>query len=165
MTATKPVEAPQALAAMGFSIFPCRPRSKVPATAHGYKDATREPATIQNTVGAEDNIAIATGKASGVWVLDVDGEEGLAALANLEERHGALPETVCQQTGGGGRQYFFRLNGEHVHNRAKVGGQPIDVRGDGGYVVAPPSIHPGGRPYTWLRPPGSVPLAKAPGWL
>jgi hypothetical protein len=161
----RPVDAAQALASMGFSVFPCRPRSKVPATAHGCKDATRDPAVIQDMFEDCNNIAIATGTASGVWVLDVDGEAGLAALADLEEKQGALPETVCQQTGGGGRQFFFCLNGERVHNRAKVSGRPIDVRGDGGYVVVPPSIHPSGQPYTWLRSPDSIPLAAAPGWL
>lgn len=161
----RPVEAAQALAAIGFGVFPCRPRSKVPATVHGCKDATRDPNVIQDMFGADDNVAIATGTASGVWVLDVDGKEGLAALSDLERRHGSLPETVCQETGGGGRQYFFRLTGEQVRNRAKLGGQPIDVRGEGGYVVAPPSVHPNGRPYSWLRPPESVPLAESPRWL
>lgn len=161
----RPAEAASTLAALGFSVFPCLPRSKVPATPHGCKDATRDPSVIQGVFGTESNVAIATGTASGIWVLDVDGEAGRAALVDLQRQHGALPDTVCQRTGGGGRQYFFRLNGTPVRNRSKIGGQPIDVRGDGGYVVCPPSVHPSGQVYEWISSPESAPLADAPEWL
>src|SRR6185369_7491526 len=90
------------------------------------------------------NIGIATGEISGFWVLDVDGEGAEAALAALEAQHGALPVTV-QQVTGRGRHICFAWDpaGPEMRNRSKVGGADIDVRGNGGYIVAPPSVHPG----------------------
>ncbi len=154
-----------ALAALGFAVFACKPRSKTPATRHGHKDATRDPDEIKRTFRPRHNIGVATGAMSGVWVLDVDGPEGLKALAELEKRHGKLPRTVCQETGGGGRQFFFTLNGRPIKNRTKIGGKPIDVRGEGGYAVVAPSIHPSGAAYRWLHAPDAEPSAEAPVWL
>jgi hypothetical protein len=109
-------------------------------------------------------------------VLDVDGEEAEAALAALEAQHGALPVTV-QQVTGRGRHICFRWDpaGPEMRNRSKVGGAAIDVRGNGGYIVAPPSVHPGdeakgvppGRIYAWAwgRAPEDLAFADAPAWL
>jgi hypothetical protein len=123
------------------------------------------------------NIGIATGAPAGFWVLDVDGEEAEAALAALEAQHGALPVTVQQQTGRG-RHLCFRWDpaGPEMRNRSKVGGAAIDVRGNGGYIVAPPSVHPGdekkgvppGRIYAWAwgrSPDGPGRSPTAPDWL
>lgn len=113
------------------------------------------------------NIAVVTGQLSGLVVLDVDPRHGGAAgLAQLVIERGPLPRTVEAVTGGGGRHLYFSHPGAPVANR--VGLRPgIDVRGDGGCVVAPPSVHPNGRRYAWApaRSPGAAPLAALPRWL
>jgi hypothetical protein len=125
------------------------------------------------------NVGIATGPASKTWVLDLDGEEGRKAFF-YNVCQADLPDTVKVHTPGGGLHFYWRENGEGITNRTKVGGMPIDVRGDGGYVVAPPSIHPNGGRYrfddgmscgdeffpecqrTYLD---DQPIATAPDWL
>jgi hypothetical protein len=94
-------------------------------------------------------------------VLDIDLPNGPASLARLEAEHTALPPTCEQRTGSGGRQLLFAHPGQPVGNRTRV--EPgIDVRGDGGYIVVPPSTHASGARYRWT---GRVPPAPAPGWL
>lgn len=165
-----------------WAVFPLKPRDKVPVTAHGFKAASGDPgmvADLWDAAGSSCNIGMATGEASGVWVLDVDAKApvvregepapmtGLAALAMLEERHGPLPETRTVTTSSGGRHVYFRIPaGRVIRNRGsmKVGGVKtgLDVRGEGGYVVLPPSVHPNGTVYEWGP---SRELADAPGWL
>ena len=98
------------------------------------------------------NVCIATGSVSGLVVLDVDPRhDGERSLKFLEDSANGLPETPIARTGGGGLHYFFRHPGERFQNR--VGILPgIDIRGDGGFVVAPPSIHVSGEAYKWIRP-------------
>ena len=147
-------------AARGFPVFPCKPRSKEPATPHGFKDATTDPAKIRAFWKTEPlaNVAIATGAAS-VFVLDVDGLEGEASLAALLSKNGPLPRTTEVQTGRG-RQLHFAGCG--LPSSAGKLGPGLDTRGRGGYVVAPPSIHPNGTRYAFTYQDG---LAKAPAWL
>ena len=162
------VQAALKLAAHGYAVFPCAPRGKQPITANGCKDATRDPEQIrawwQRTPAA--NIGIATGKPSGIVVLDVDEDEdkgisGGESLKLWEGEFGALPDTWQILTGGGGTHYLFRTDRE-VRNRAGML-EGVDVRGDGGYIIAPPSIHPSGRAYVWeessrdLREPAPLP--------
>ena len=98
----------------------------------------------------EANIALVTGEASGLVVLDVDPRHGGdAALEELEKQFGELPPTVAARTGSGGRHIIFRHPGRRVPNSAGALGPGLDVRGDGGYIVAPPSRHASGQPYTW----------------
>ena len=113
---------------------------------------------------ATHDLGIATGAASGFWVLDVDGEDGEASLRKLEAEHGPLPATVEVITGKG-RHSYFRI-GEHGAIRNSVGeiAPGLDVRGDGGYVLAPPSIHPSGRAYAWSIDTAQE-FADAPDWL
>ena len=98
-------------------------------------------------------------------VLDLDPRHGVdASLQELERRHGPIYETVEARTGGGGRHLYFAHPGEILHNR--VGLAPgVDLRGDGGYVVASPSVHASGEPYRWARSPDVCRLAPLPGWL
>lgn len=105
------------------------------------------------------NIAICTGKVSGLVVVDVDprhgGDESLKELA--------LPATVTALTGGGGEHLYYRHPGGTVHNGANL--LPgIDLRGDGGYVIAPPSTHISGTAYAWEAGygPGECELAPYP---
>jgi putative DNA primase/helicase len=139
----------------GIPVFPLQPRKKKPLPrSHGFKDASQDETTIRRWWGAEpeSNIGIPTGEASGWLVLDVDGPEGQESLGRLQEKYGPLPETLTQRTGGGGYQYVFRYpDGEKISNSASKIAPKIDVRGEGGYVAAPPSIHPSGRAYEWLN--------------
>ena len=159
-------------AARGWAVFPCKPRSKEPATPNGFKDATTNPDQIRRwwARSPRANPAIATGSASGVWAIDPDnhdGKNGLATLAALERQHGALPRTPAQRTGSGGEHRLFRMNGIDVRNSAGKLGSGIDVRGNGGYVVLPPSVHPDGGVYAWIKSchPAHLEPADAPDWL
>lgn len=154
-----------AYAALGFSTFPLKPKSKHPATTHGVKDARKDwgPGTWPPASG----VGIACGDPSGIIVVDIDprngGDEAYAALV---AEHGPFPETVECLTGGGGRHLYYR-GVCSTHKVAGVGA--VDVRGTGSYVVAPPSIHPDtGRPYAWEArhdPTKGFALADAPAWL
>jgi len=95
-----------------------------------------------------------------------DGQAGIEALAELVRQHGPLPATPLLRSGGGGLHYYFAWPGSGgVKTSANYNGLPIDIRGTGGYVVAPPSLHKSGNRYTWEVSPDEVPLADAPAWL
>jgi predicted P-loop ATPase len=120
------------------------------------------------------NIGIAAG--AGLLVLDIDGEKGSATLDRLLAEHGALPLTPVQRTGKG-RHFLFAVTGEVRNSAGRIGalmgedGKPIpsgiDTRGDGGYIVVAPSVHPSGKRYEWFADalPSKTPLAAAPAWL
>ena len=148
----------------GWYVFPCRPRDKQPATANGLKDATLDLDRITRfwIDHPEHNVAIRTGAESGIVVLDVDGEEGMESLRALERINGTLPETASVLTPRGGQHYYFRHPGGAVPNTAGVPGPGLDIRGDGGYVLAPPSVGPGGRSYVL---DDEVAIAPMPDWL
>lgn len=159
----------------GWAVHALKPREKTPATPHGWKDASTNEDTVRAMWSDQScNIGIATGHASGVFVFDVDatapkdgGMTGPEALAALVETHGPLPATLRARTGSGAHYYFRMPSGVELANRARitVRGQRtgLDVRADGGYVVAPPSIHPNGSAYVWEQ--GAREVADAPPWL
>lgn len=135
----------------------------------GLLDASRDPNVLAAWFERERwNVGIATGAVSGIVVLDIDprhgGEEALVAL---EAEHGPLPPTWRFLTGGDGEHIVFRHPGGTVKNSAGRIGPGIDVRGDGGYIVAPPSLHISGRPYAISvdHHPDEVALAPLPHWL
>lgn len=135
----------------------------------GLLDASRDPHVLAAWFENEAwNIGVVTGAASGIVVLDIDprhgGEEALAAL---EAEYVPLPPTWRFLTGGGGEHIVFRHPGSIVKNSAGAIAPGIDVRGDGGYIVAPPSLHIGGRSYAASvdHHPDDVALAPLPGWL
>jgi len=146
----------------------CVSAAKHPLTLHGVADASKDPSTIAAWWRRWPfaNIGIATGQVSGIVVLDVDGPEGEESLRALEDQHGPLMETVEALTGGGGRHVLFAHPGHPVPNKVALA-PGLDVRGDHGYIVAPPSSHASGRRYTWelSSRPGEVPLAACPPWL
>jgi putative DNA primase/helicase len=116
----------------------------------------------------EANIGLVTGAVSGFIVVDVDPEKrGDASLADLQARHGPLPETIESLTGGGGLHKLYGHPGVPVANSVAKIAPGIDIRGDNGYVIAPPSLHLSGRPYAWdvTRHPDDTPLAPCPAWL
>lgn len=153
------------LAQKGLAVFPCRPRDKRPATANGLKDATTDPEAISAwwQQNPNFNIAVATGAASGIFVVDVDGLEAETALRHLEAEHDALPPSVEVITARG-RHVYFQMPDIDLRNSASKIAPHIDVRASGGYVLAPPSIHPTGRRYAWSVDSANV-VAAAPAWL
>jgi hypothetical protein len=137
---------------------------------NGLKNATCDPTVISTwwSQWPDANVAIVTGAVSGLIVLDVDpAHGGDEALNDLEMIYGHLPQTVEVVTGSGGRHVYFRHPGSTVPNSAGKVGAGLDVRGDGGYVVAPPSLHISGRRYEWevSGDPADVELAPVPDWL
>lgn len=156
-----------ALADRGWPLCPVKP-DKSPRTLHGLKDATTNRSAVRNWLAMwpDSGIAIRTGTTSGLVVLDIDpAHGGDDTLHQLEREHGALPETVECATGGGGRHLYFKHPGGTVRNSTGKLGRGLDVRGDGGYVVAPPSPHPSGRRYEWDCPPDETPLSDMPAWI
>lgn len=159
-----------AYADRGWSVIPLRPRDKRPVQAWApFQRRRATPAQLAAWFrhASTANIGIVTGALSGLLVLDVDPKHaGDASLAALERAHGALPAGPVVATGGGGRHLYFAHPGGEVPNRAAV--LPgLDLRGDGGYVVAPPSMHPSGAAYRWVagRGPDEVTLPAMPDWL
>lgn len=156
--------------ARGWAVVPVRAREKRPLIPwQSYQQAPATEDEVRAWFGRwpQANVAIVTGAVSGLVVLDVDPKHGGdASLSQLEREHGPLPSTIEAVSGGGGRHLYFAHPGGQVHN--KVGLAPgIDLRADGGVIVAPPSIHPSGARYTW-RPrhaPQEAPLAPLPRWL
>ena len=154
----------------GWSVIPLRQADKRPLIRwqeFQYRHAEQREVESWLQGWPDANLGIVTGLVSGLIVVDIDpahgGEESLAAL---EASQGTLPVTQSVRTGRGGRHLYFRHPGGVIHNR--VGLRPgIDLRGDGGYVVAPPSLHPNGRRYAWIpgRGPHEVALSPLPLWL
>jgi len=130
----------------------CSSPAKHPRTSRGVLEATTNPARINAWWGQwpEANIAIAMGRRSGVVVLDVDPRHGGdKSLVELEAQCGKIKTLECE-TGGGGRHLYFIAPEAGLKN--KVGLLPgLDVRGDNGYVVAPPSTHITGGLYRWKK--------------
>lgn len=155
-------------AAHGWPVFPCNPLNKHPLTEHGFQNATTNEGQIRAwwAMWPQANVAFPTGSVSGIDVLDVDADHGgFESLAVLQQRVAEWPTTLCVRTGGGGRHFFFR-HVEHCRNTTELDGlNGIDVRGDGGYVIAPPSLHASGQRYLWMvQPP--TPVAPWPeAWL
>lgn len=154
----------------GFAVFPCKPRGKTPLTEHGFKDASKDPAQIRKwwERWPDANIGVATGSISGIVVLDIDPRHGGDdTLGALQAQCGKLPETPSVLTGGGGLHFYFRHPGDNIPNSASQIGQGIDVRGDGGYVIAPKSVHESGKRYLWEASSriDQMPLAELPDWL
>lgn len=145
-----------AYAAKGWHVFPVKPHAKEPLTTNGFKDATTDPAKINAWLSQWPNAnwAIATGP-SGLLVIDVDPKNGGDVSWNeLVDVHGpSLVDSVRVRTGGDGLHVYFQRPPANGHgdlgNTVSHIAPGIDTRGAGGYVVAPPSIHPNGKPYTW----------------
>lgn len=165
----------------GFAVFPLAAGTKVPpAGTHGLLDGTND-LDVTRARWLEHpcaNIGAATGSKSGIWVLDIDiGEaEGDKSLAKLEAEHGPMPLTIEASTPRGGRHLYWRwsVDGPEIRNsagrlgrKARSGRHPypgLDVRGEGGSIVLPPSALSDGRRYCWVKN-GARTFADAPPWL
>ncbi|RMF85049.1 MAG: DUF3987 domain-containing protein [Planctomycetota bacterium] len=147
----------------------CGNAGKHPRTRHGLKDARIDDADIDHWWNRwpDANIGVKTGVTTGIVVIDVDPRHGGdESLAELVREYGDLPSTVEALTGGGGRHLVFKHPGGTVRNRSNL--RPgIDVRGDGGYIVAPPSNHMSGGQYRWREGhgPHEMQPAEMPAWL
>jgi len=154
----------------GWSVIPMRKRDKRPAIRwQEFQSVRASEQEVHDWLSRwpEDNVGIVTGAVSGLVALDVDPRHGGEdSLKNLEREHGPLPRTLETITGGGGRHIYFAHPGGTVRNRVGIA-QGIDLRGDGGCIVAPPSVHPSGNRYKWARGcgPGQAKLAPLPHWL
>ena len=162
-------------ARMGFQVFPCMPNRKNPATTHGFHDATSDLAETESrwTQNPNFNIGIRTGTdldGRVLVVIDVDPRSGGdATLTELQKMHGPLPETARVTTGrrDGGQHYYFICPPE-VTLKSKLG-QGVDIKSRGGYVIAPPSIHPDtGESYEWYSVHNlleGASIAALPQWI
>lgn len=162
-------------AARGWRVAPIPPGYKYP---HGI-DKWQERATVDPTpitkywsLNPDHGVCIATGEGSGIFVVDIDPDDGGDdSLAALEAKYGALPDTIEAITGGGGRHLVFAWpGGIEIRNSASgTLGVGIDVRGVGGQFVVAPTVHPDtGRAYEWEvehSPFDGVAPAEAPAWL
>ncbi len=150
----------------GWQVFPLAPKEKKPMKGtNGFLDAgTNERILNRYWDSTPDaNIGIATGKATGYFVVDIDGEDGSRSLTDLENEIGPLPDTMEQKTGSGGRHLLFNWPGREVRNKQNLR-KGIDIRGEGGYIVAAPSIHPNGQAYSWTEDNNEL-ANIPPAWL
>jgi hypothetical protein len=174
-----PLEAALAYARRGWPVFPlhhpdphrvcscidakeCRSPGKHPRTRKGLKDATSDERQIRRWWEQYPlaNVGLAMGRKSGLVAVDVDPRSGGdAAITELIERYGELPNTLEAITGGGGSHILFAHPGVTFKNSSSVLGEGLDVKTDGGYIVAAPSLHSSGKRYSWRtrRRPSAMP--------
>ncbi len=165
----------------GLAVFPLSVGAKVPpAGTHGCLDATTDldVTRVRWEKTPRANIGAATGRKSGIWVLDIDigTARGDKSLAKLETEYGQLPRTIEASTPRGGRHLYWKwaVDGPEIRNsvgrlgrKARSGRYPypgIDVRGEGGQIVLPPSVLADGRGYRWVKN-GARTFADSPAWL
>lgn len=170
---TCPAYAAAEYAGKGWRVVPIAAGTKRPAVADWPNIATTEAETLRQWWGGEyegHGVGVVTGHGSGLFVVDVDvagDKTGDESLRDLEDTYGALPDTARVITGSGGAHIYFTLPpGVTITNDAgKRLGAGIDVRGEGGQVLAPPTVHPTtGNRYEWEG--GEIgTVAEAPAWL
>ncbi|QEE28581.1 hypothetical protein FTW19_11580 [Terriglobus albidus] len=154
------------LAARGWRLHPCKEKDKVPVLTNWPDKATCEPSIIKQWAVTHRgcNWAVKTGTGSGIWVLDVDGEKGAVSLREMASRYGDLwLQTLTAITAHGRHCYFKYPQDVSIRNSVERLRPGLDVRGDGGYVIAPPSLHPSGHEYRWVNPDAAV--LPTPEWL
>jgi hypothetical protein len=169
-----------ALAEIGYSVLPlhtaqngkcscgkaaCKSPAKHPLVTHGVRNATSDPSQIRAwwQKWPNANIGIAMGAPSGVFVVDFDGPEAEVWLVEQERTFGALPATVEATTARGRHLYFWVPRDKRRIPNATCIAPKVDLRGNGGYVLAPPSLHASGVRYEWK---GDIEeCAEAPDWL
>lgn len=153
-----------AYAQRGWPVFPIERRGKRPLTQTGCKAASRSVDQIIEwwTRWPHANVGIATGRGAGLLVVDLDGPEGLANWLELVARHGGDNwRTLAYRTGSGGMHLLYQDHTALPSSASKLADK-IDTRGEGGYIVAPPSRHPNGNRYQLFI---DRPLADVPAWV
>lgn len=180
----RPLDAATVYAHRGWPVFPahspafspgrctcghrdCASPAKHPRVAGGLKAATTDQGQIEGwwSRWPNANVAIRTGEVSGLVIVDIDpAHGGEATLARLVDEHSELPAGRVVRTGSGGRHLYFHHPGRPVRNDAgRRLGAGLDIRGDGGYVIAPPSRHANGGLYAVEARGGELP--ELPEWL
>ena len=124
----------------------CSKPGKHPLTRHGLHDATADPGMIRRWWAhwPQANVGIRTGASSGLLVVDVDGQAGMASLRALRREHGPFPAAWVRTGSEGWHAYLRQPDGQRVPNSVGRLGPGLDVRADGGSIVAPPSHHASG---------------------
>ncbi len=126
--------------AMGVPVFPCDDQKR-PLTAKGFKDATASPDELRRMFSNWQAVMIGmpTGEITGIVVVDVDVKDGRTGMEWLNANSHRLPQTRTIRTGSGGLHIYLRWPGQPIRNSAGKIAPGIDIRGDGGYVIVPPS--------------------------
>jgi hypothetical protein len=168
------VESAISYASNGWSVFPVpigtKRSHKSAANSDGRKwGQTKDADEIRRDFKKwpDANAGVVCGEVSGIFVVEADTKDGhdvdgIASLAALEVEHGVLPPTRQAMSPSGSVHYYFNHPGFKVKNSASEIAPGVDVRGDGGMVVAPPSVKPGRGVYIWLN---NLPIADCPQWL
>lgn len=169
MRAAKQMEAQMIDAALGYAakglpVFPCNAANKHPLTENGFQDASADPETVKGWWMRWPNamIGMPTGSQTGFWALDVDDPAAFEEACTI-----ALPATRRNDTAKGYHLFFKWDQASPVTNRQRhpKRGWPMpelpgaETRGEGGYVIMPPSLHPSGRRYEWHD---EAPIVEAP---
>jgi Bifunctional DNA primase/polymerase, N-terminal/Primase C terminal 2 (PriCT-2)/Family of unknown function (DUF5906) len=161
-------------AQQGWDVFPAPPGQKKSFKSAAHSGGRRWGKTRDLEEIKQDwlrwpeaNIGLPTGIESGFWVLEADtprghSVDGIEALKELEARHGKLPPTLMAISPSGSTHYYWKwVDGIDIKNSAGRVAPGVDVRGEGGMVIAPPSARADGD-YRWLN---DLPIAEAPAWL
>jgi hypothetical protein len=172
----KTLEVAVAYATHGWAVFPVPPGTKRSYKSAEHSDGrawgmTRNAAEIRAdfTRWPDAGIGIPTGAVNGIIVVETDtvaghGIDGSNSLAQLETKHGALPDTLQAISPSGSVHRYFKHPGAGIKiiSSASELGAAIDVRGDGGMVIAPPTVRTGVGVYRWIN---RNPIAEPPAWL
>ena len=178
-----PLELAQHYVAQGWPVFPCRSHAeehvdqatgeiitlgeKTPLTPNGFKGATRFPRIIERwwSDWPDAAVGLPTGEKTGFFALDIDnkpgGANGFHWLAEMEAEHGPLPDTARVTSPNGGLHIYFKYVAG-TRNRGALGAG-VDIRSEGGYVLAAGSTMVNGRSYKWETDTREI--ADAPAWL
>lgn len=153
---SSPVNCAIKYAKAGYSIIPVGHDKKPIIEWKGYQTKRADEKTIRDwwSKYPSANIGIVTGEISGIVVVDVE------AGGSTKD----LPTTITSKTGGGGFHFFYKHPGKPVKNAVRIR-EKTDIRGDGGYIVAPPSLHKSGKRYEWLVSPEDAGFAELPKWV
>jgi hypothetical protein len=160
----------QVCACQAGAACPEKQRGKHPRLGAWQQKASTDPDTVRAwwTSWPRAGVGLATGSASRVWVLDLDGPEAGAWYEAQLAKHGPSP-TLGVETARGFHMYWRWPEGAVVKNSQGLqaaGIKSVDVRGDGGYVCAPPTVHRSGAVYAWRTDAGFTrEMAQAPAWL
>jgi hypothetical protein len=136
----------------GWPVFPCERGGKKPLTANGFKDATTDKNTIRAWWAKWPDANIGSPMGGDRIVIDMDGGEADKPMVELERKYGKLPETLQVKTARGWH-FYFNPSGAKIKPSAGVLGRHLDVRGEGSYVILPPSVHANGTRYEWVDAP------------
>ena len=158
----------------GWSVFPAPPGEKKSHKSAARSDGrkwgqTRDADEIRHDFRRwpDANVGVVCGAVSGIFVIEADTTEGhdvdgIASLAALEREHDPLPATRQAESPSGSIHHYFKHPGFKIKNSASEIAPGVDVRGDGGMVIAPPSVKPGKGIYRWRN---DLAIADAPQWL